>query len=258
MKGKIASSEVNLCTLPKVAIFGGSFDPLHNGHFGIMHAVLGELGIKHLIILPAFCSPFKHSSLLSPQARLSLCKLAAAHLAKDYPKARIEVCDFEIACAQSTYSIESVRYLRSKLGGECADSLDCAPDLADMDSVDSIESRGERRDLAGDYTRIGFVLGWDSFAQFHLWREYDELARKVVLLVFDRGGQSEGEFKILAESLNLAGLCARFVPFRHTISSTRIREQLSYGNFSEIPSFLLPALKEFLQKPCYNAAQNQP
>ena len=225
-------------TLPKIALFGGSFDPLHNGHLGIMHAVLGELGIEHLIILPTFCSPFKSRSLLSPQARLSLCELTAAHLAECYPKARIEVCDFEIARAKPTYSIESVHYLQSQLSGDRG--------------VDF----GRDSKCDGDSLRLGFVLGWDNFAQFHLWRDYALLARDLHLLVFDRGGHSQREFMALAESFELPQLCAQFVPFAHTISSTHIREQLLYGDFSEIPSFLLPTLKEFLQKPCYNGVQN--
>ena len=223
-------------TLPKIALFGGSFDPLHNGHLGIMHAVLGELGIEHLIILPTFCSPFKSRSLLSPQARLSLCELTAAHLAECYPKARIEVCDFEIARAKPTYSIESVRYLQARLRQECAAGR----------GVDSHYSS----------QRLGFVLGWDNFESFHLWRDFTSLARALHLFVFDRGGHSEGEFRTLLEGFGIASLRARFIPFARAVSSTRIRERLSRGDFSEIPPFLLPTLKKFLQKPCYNGTQN--
>ena len=97
---------------------------------------------------------------------------------------------------------------------------------------------------------------WDNFESFHLWRDFTSLARALHLFVFDRGGHSEGEFRTLLEGFGIASLRARFIPFAHAISSTRIRERLSRGDFSEIPPFLLPTLKKFLQKPCYNGAQN--
>lgn len=215
---------MNLDTLPQTAIFGGSFDPIHNGHLAIMRYVVGDMGIKHLIILPTFRSPFKHESFLSPQERLILCQQTANYLAQCYPHARIEVCDFEIARAKPTYSIESVRFLQAALGG--------------------------------DSIKFGFVLGWDNFAQFHLWREYTLLARDLSLLVFDRGGHSQEEFDALVRGFSLPRLCAHFIPFASQISSTHIRERLVQGDLSEIPAFLLPILKEFLQKHCYNGTQN--
>ncbi|HHE07967.1 MAG TPA: ribosome silencing factor RsfS, partial [Chlorobaculum parvum] len=43
----------------KVAIFGGSFDPPHMGHQGIVQRAVEVLDIDKLIVLPAFLNPFK-------------------------------------------------------------------------------------------------------------------------------------------------------------------------------------------------------
>ena len=46
-------------TLQSIGIFGGSFDPVHNGHVLVARAALEELSLDRLFIVPAARSPFK-------------------------------------------------------------------------------------------------------------------------------------------------------------------------------------------------------
>ena len=46
----------------RTVIFGGSFDPVHNGHVGIVKKALAELSPDRLFVVPAAVSPFKTSS----------------------------------------------------------------------------------------------------------------------------------------------------------------------------------------------------
>lgn len=207
-------------TTPHSVIFGGSFDPLHNGHLDIMHYVLQTLHTEQLILLPTFCSPFKKGFLLSPKERLIMCEMTSAYLSTCYPQAHITTCDFEIMQSKPTYSIESVRFLRNTLG---------------------------------DSARLGFVLGWDNYAQFHLWKDYTILSSMLSLLVFDRGNHDFKSFNSLTQSLGLTDLEAHFIPFYSAISSTHIKKQFAkkdcaHEAFGQIPSFLVPTLKDFLQK----------
>ena len=211
---------VGKMTTPHSVIFGGSFDPLHNGHLDIMHYVLQTLHAKQLILLPTFCSPFKKGFLLSPKERLIMCEMTSAYLATCYPQAHIMTCDFEVMQSKPTYSIESVRFLKNTLG---------------------------------DSTRLGFVLGWDNYAQFHLWKDYTILSSMLSLFVFDRGNHDLTSFNALTQGLGLRDLEAHFIPFCSAISSSYIREQLTKKNcvnevFGQIPSFLVPTLKDFLRK----------
>lgn len=43
----------------KIAIFGGSFDPIHIAHKKIVETALKELDIDKLIIVPTYLNPFK-------------------------------------------------------------------------------------------------------------------------------------------------------------------------------------------------------
>ena len=43
----------------KIGIFGGSFDPVHNGHLVLAEHVRDRAGLDRVILLPAYETPFK-------------------------------------------------------------------------------------------------------------------------------------------------------------------------------------------------------
>ena len=61
----------------KIAIFGGSFNPVHNEHINIVLAAKQTLGLDKVIVVPAFISPDK-SGVMTARAkdRLKMCRLA--------------------------------------------------------------------------------------------------------------------------------------------------------------------------------------
>jgi nicotinate-nucleotide adenylyltransferase len=56
----------------KIALFGGSFDPIHNGHIRCAETVFEQLNCDKLIFIPTFMSPFKTESLFTAKQRYSL------------------------------------------------------------------------------------------------------------------------------------------------------------------------------------------
>ena len=48
------------------AIYGGSFDPIHNGHLSLAAHAVKECGVDRLIFMPAYVSPFKQDRKVSP------------------------------------------------------------------------------------------------------------------------------------------------------------------------------------------------
>ena len=54
--------------LQSIAVFGGSFDPVHNGHVMIARSALAELELDRLSVMPAAQSPFKPDQTLAPAA----------------------------------------------------------------------------------------------------------------------------------------------------------------------------------------------
>lgn len=89
---------------PIVALFGGSFDPPHIGHIGIIDASLQRLDIDKLIVIPTYLNPFKSSSMATASMRLKWVK----KIFKRYEK--VEVSDFEINQNKVTTTFESVNH----------------------------------------------------------------------------------------------------------------------------------------------------
>ncbi len=94
--------------MEKIAIFGGSFDPVHTEHVRLVEAAIEGLGLDKLVIMPAFAPPHKPGKELAPDCdRLELCRIAFSHLDK------VEVSDYEIAQRGTSYTYLTCRHFRS-------------------------------------------------------------------------------------------------------------------------------------------------
>jgi len=89
---------------PKVAIFGGSFDPPHKAHQAIVQSALENLDIDKLIVVPAYLNPFKSSSLAGAEQRLQWCQ----SLFDDIPSVTVD--DYEIKAGKSIRTSQSVKH----------------------------------------------------------------------------------------------------------------------------------------------------
>jgi nicotinate-nucleotide adenylyltransferase len=88
----------------KLALFGGSFDPPHAGHVGVVDEALKTLAIDRLIVVPAARNPFKPTVRASGAVRYGWLKKIFASYEK------VEISDFEISQDRSVYTIETVRH----------------------------------------------------------------------------------------------------------------------------------------------------
>lgn len=95
----------------KIALFGGSFDPPHAGHEAAVRAILSALKPDLLVIMPSFLNPFKKSFSAPPRLRLRWCRA----LWSDAP--HVEVSDYEISQNVPVPTIQSVKFLLEKYGG---------------------------------------------------------------------------------------------------------------------------------------------
>ncbi|HZM05076.1 MAG TPA: nicotinate (nicotinamide) nucleotide adenylyltransferase [Candidatus Saccharimonadales bacterium] len=134
----------------KIALFGGSFDPVHLGHLLVAMAAREELELSRVFFIPAAQSPFKPERAPAPaNERLRLLRLALAG------EAAYEVDDQELRRGGTSYSIDTVRDYK------------------------------KRFPTAG----LFYVIGADQPAQLNLWRDAAELARLVEFLVIPRPGE---------------------------------------------------------------------
>ena len=85
-----------------IAVLGGSFDPVHNGHVMIARSALEELELDRLIVMPAAQSPFKPDQTLAPAAaRMEMLRAAFSG------EPEIEISSWELDRGGVSYSIET-------------------------------------------------------------------------------------------------------------------------------------------------------
>lgn len=102
------SNEEALSVANRVLIFGGTFDPIHNGHLIACRTVAEELGIKRIILIPSGKHPYKHD-ITSPEMRMDMVRLA---IEEDY---LFEICDCEFNREGFSYSADTAVWIKQEL-----------------------------------------------------------------------------------------------------------------------------------------------
>jgi nicotinate-nucleotide adenylyltransferase len=134
----------------KIGIFGGTFNPVHNGHLALAKAALKQLSLEKIIFIPTFISPHKDTiELVSPQHRLKMLELAISGTAK------FKTSRYELDRNQISYSINTVKYLKR---------------------------------LYPQHTQFFFLIGADTLAEIEKWKDIDTLLKLCKFAVADRQG----------------------------------------------------------------------
>lgn len=90
----------------QLGLFGGSFNPIHNGHLHLVKSVRDALKLDGVLLVPTGEAPHKSSAEYAPAAdRLEMCRLAA----KKYRW--IRVSDYEMRKSGKSYTVETLRML---------------------------------------------------------------------------------------------------------------------------------------------------
>lgn len=141
--------------MPRIALFGGSFDPVHLGHLLVAGAAREELALDRLVFIPAAQSPFKPTRVPAPaDARLRMCRLALAGC--DWA----EVDDLELRRGGLSYTFETL--------------IDYARRYANSE--------------------LFYLIGADNVSQLPSWRNPQDLARLAEFVVVPRPGEPETAF----------------------------------------------------------------
>ena len=91
----------------RIAIFGGSFDPVHTEHIRLVQAAIEELVLDKLFVMPAYAPPHKKGKILSAdEARLEMCRIAFRGVDK------VVVSDYEIQNRGTSYTYLTCRHFR--------------------------------------------------------------------------------------------------------------------------------------------------
>ncbi len=133
----------------RIGVYGGTFDPIHNGHLRVAAAILENFALDQLLFVPAFVPPHKRGQTISAaHHRYALLALATAH------EARMLISTLELEAPARPYTIETLGHLQTQHSG----------------------------------AQLFFVMGMDSFRDVTLWRAHERLLTEFSLVVATRPG----------------------------------------------------------------------
>ena len=93
----------------KRAIFGGSFNPIHNDHIRLALTLAGEFALDRVTLIPTYSTPLKdNSAIVDGKHRLMMCSLAVM----DYPQ--LEVSGVELRRGGVSYTSDTLRYFAGR------------------------------------------------------------------------------------------------------------------------------------------------
>ena len=88
----------------EIAVFGGTFNPPHNGHIHLLKAFESSINFDKILIVPSAIPPHKKAqSLVSGEHRINMCRLA-------FPEAGI--CDYEVKRGGKNYTADTLEHLK--------------------------------------------------------------------------------------------------------------------------------------------------
>ncbi|MES2205712.1 MAG: nicotinate (nicotinamide) nucleotide adenylyltransferase [Pseudomonadota bacterium] len=92
--------------MQRIALLGGTFDPVHLGHVHIVRSVIERVALDELWILPNASPPHKAQPMLNTELRFHLCEAVFA------PYKQVQVKPIELELPLPSYSVHTLRYLR--------------------------------------------------------------------------------------------------------------------------------------------------
>lgn len=221
----------------KIALLGGSFNPVHKGHLALAESAISLAGYDKVVFVPAYQSPFKQRcsqdivtvpeieavvqkdetvpvirkgtfSSFSDDERIEMLRLAI----KPYPWAELELCEIERGGV--SYTIDTVRFLTEKYKTEGLlpeNSLNISGQTGDL----SADAASGRVFLDG---RLGLIIGADLAEGFYRWKEADALAREADIILARRPGGTETDFPYPHKAI---------MNDMYDISSTEVRSRIA-------------------------------
>ncbi|HJN53094.1 MAG: nicotinate-nucleotide adenylyltransferase [Pseudomonadales bacterium] len=203
-----------------IALFGGTFDPIHIGHLQSALEVQQYLDLLAVRLIPSFIPPHRESLGSEAEQRLEMVRIAVQN------NPALEVDDREILRQGPSYTYDTLTSIRDEVG----------PDVA-----------------------LIMVLGLDSFVTLSTWHRWRDLLASAHILVLDRPGWSwtiatELEAMISGRMVDdaacllqeSAGLVARMQTTQLDIKATDIRMRLKQ---QKPVGYLLPdGVGEFIRE----------
>ncbi|MDE6727725.1 MAG: nicotinate (nicotinamide) nucleotide adenylyltransferase [Oscillospiraceae bacterium] len=177
----------------KTGIFGGAFNPPHNGHVNLVKEAIEQLNLRRLLVIPTFESPHKATKLLPFEQRAEMCRIAFEPLnGTGKCNCRIEISDIEREMGGISYTINTIRELAKRFPDE----------------------------------RFYLLIGGDMLFSFREWYKYESVLKESTVCAVAREDDS---FTDMVEFANQIGH-VKVIPTNVVdVSSTQIRKMTAEG-----------------------------
>ncbi len=172
--------------LKRIAMFGGSFNPIHNAHINLAAAVIKKLKLDKLLLIPAADPPHKSSGeMISAEHRMNMCKLAAENNKK------IEVSDIEIQREGKSYTVDTLKQLKTMY-----------PD-----------------------SELYLIIGADMFMTLTEWKDPEEIFKLAAVCTVPRNDDDAAALALKEEEYREMGGTVIILDIKKSsISSTKVRD----------------------------------
>jgi nicotinate-nucleotide adenylyltransferase len=192
----------------KILLYGGSFDPPHNGHLNNLRAAADRVHPDKIVVMPAGTSPFKQGTNASGALRLEMCRCFAA-LAQEPGMPPLEVSGWEVAQAAAgsrNYTVLTLEMLARENPGAV----------------------------------LYLAIGSDMLLSFDSWHRWQEILRLARLVVTSRNVGDAPELHAKAKQMDPTGARILFAQVEALpMASSNLRARLAAGEACENE---LPAL----------------
>ena len=199
----------------KVLLYGGSFDPPHNGHLNNLRAAAARVKPDRIVVMPAGASPFKQGTNASGALRVEMCGCFSA-LAQEGAFPALTVSSWEVqqaAQGRRNYTVLTLEMLAAEYPG----------------------------------AELYLAIGSDMLLSFDNWYRWQDILRLAHLVVTSRNIGDDPVLHAKAKRLDATGARILFAPVEALpMASSALRARLAAGDACEAE--LPPVVRQVIQR----------
>lgn len=193
----------------KIAILGGSFNPVHKAHLQMIDQVDDEFVFDKIILVPAYNPKYK----------------PALTGAED--KDRIKMLQLAVEDEGRLYDVNTF-------------------DIDNKNSYTNVLVEALKKDYPND--QLYFIMGSDSFKDFGTWVKPDEIVKYATIICVLRDGESASNMDEYVEEYTRTFGGTYYISYAHPdyISSTMIRRLIEAGSINKISDMVTPSVRTYI------------